>query len=84
MTASPLNVDSPSARTPHASRLAYDRSGRGEPMILLHGQGFSRRSFDPVVRRWRRGATSSPSTFPGTAGHRVSLRAPGMHRVTWR
>ena len=49
MTASPLNVDSPSASAPHASRLAYDRSGRGEPLVLLHGQGFSRRSFDPVV-----------------------------------
>ncbi len=49
MTASPLNVDSPSARAAHASRLAYDRSGRGEPLVLLHGQGFSRRSFDPVV-----------------------------------
>ena len=49
MTASSLHVDSPSARAPHASRLAYDRSGQGEPLVLLHGQGFSRRSFDPVV-----------------------------------
>ena len=49
MTASPLHVDSPSTRAPHASRLAYDRNGRGEPLVLLHGQGFSRRSFDPVV-----------------------------------
>jgi len=49
MTASPLHVNNPSARAPHASRLAYDRSGRGEPLILLHGQGFSRRSFDPLV-----------------------------------
>ena len=32
-----------------AARLAYDRSGQGEPLVLLHGQGFSRRSFDPVV-----------------------------------
>ena len=29
--------------------LAFDRFGRGEPMVLLHGQGFSRRSWDPVV-----------------------------------
>jgi pimeloyl-ACP methyl ester carboxylesterase len=49
MTASSLHVDSPSARAPHGSRLAYDRSGQGEPLVLLHGQGFSRRSFDPVV-----------------------------------
>lgn len=32
-----------------AAQLAYDRSGQGEPLVLLHGQGFSRRSFDPVV-----------------------------------
>jgi pimeloyl-ACP methyl ester carboxylesterase len=31
------------------SRLAYDRTGQGEPLVLLHGQGFSRRSFDLVV-----------------------------------
>lgn len=30
-------------------RLAFDRFGKGEPMVLLHGQGFSRRSWDPVV-----------------------------------
>ena len=35
--------------TPVASRLAFDRTGQGEPLVLLHGQGFSRRSFDPVV-----------------------------------
>jgi pimeloyl-ACP methyl ester carboxylesterase len=34
---------------PSASRLAFDRAGQGEPLVLLHGQGFSRRSFDPVV-----------------------------------
>ena len=49
MTASSLHVDGPSAGAPPASRLAYDRSGQGEPLVLLHGQGFSRRSFDPVV-----------------------------------
>ena len=32
-----------------ASRLAYDRAGSGEPLILLHGQGFSRRCWDPVI-----------------------------------
>jgi pimeloyl-ACP methyl ester carboxylesterase len=29
--------------------LAYDRTGRGEPLVLLHGQGFSRRCWDPVI-----------------------------------
>src|ERR1700712_4318012 len=32
-----------------ASRLTYDRTGRGEPLVLLHGQGFSRRCWDPIV-----------------------------------
>jgi pimeloyl-ACP methyl ester carboxylesterase len=48
MTASPTRRDG-SHPTPGASRLAFDRSGQGEPLVLLHGQGFSRRSFDPVV-----------------------------------
>lgn len=50
MTASSAHLDS--ARpgvAPGASRLAFDRTGQGEPLVLLHGQGFSRRSFDPVV-----------------------------------
>ncbi len=49
MTASSLHVDGTSKEASPASRLAYDRSGQGEPLVLLHGQGFSRRSFDPVV-----------------------------------
>jgi pimeloyl-ACP methyl ester carboxylesterase len=43
----PDGVQTPTA--PGASRLAFDRTGHGEPLVLLHGQGFSRRSFDPVV-----------------------------------
>jgi pimeloyl-ACP methyl ester carboxylesterase len=40
----------PTTRTDvDTARLAHDRTGRGEPLVLLHGQGFSRRSWDPVV-----------------------------------
>jgi pimeloyl-ACP methyl ester carboxylesterase len=41
VTTSPTNLD--------GTRLAFDRTGQGEPLVLLHGQGLSRRSFDPVV-----------------------------------
>jgi pimeloyl-ACP methyl ester carboxylesterase len=47
MTSS-TNLDC-SQTTSRASRLAFDRTGQGEPLVLLHGQGFDRRSFDPVV-----------------------------------
>jgi pimeloyl-ACP methyl ester carboxylesterase len=30
-------------------RLAYQRVGQGEPLVLLHGQGLSRHSWDPVL-----------------------------------
>ncbi len=59
MTSSPARTDSDRtsaghsqdapAVVPKATRLAYDRAGSGEPLILLHGQGFSRRSWDPVI-----------------------------------
>ena len=31
------------------SHLAYDRVGSGEPLVLLHALGLSRRTWDPVV-----------------------------------
>ena len=31
------------------SPLAYDRIGSGEPLVLLHALGLSRRTWDPVV-----------------------------------
>ncbi len=50
LTTSSPDLDSARSQTaPGASRLAFDRTGQGEPLVLLHGQGFSRRSFDPVV-----------------------------------
>jgi pimeloyl-ACP methyl ester carboxylesterase len=54
MTTSSPDTDSSSGRqpqqaTPARARLAYDRTGRGEPLVLLHGQGFSRRVWDPII-----------------------------------
>ena len=43
------HAQAPPAPATKASRLAYDRAGSGEPLILLHGQGFSRRCWDPVI-----------------------------------
>jgi pimeloyl-ACP methyl ester carboxylesterase len=62
MTVSHVHLDS--ART-GTSRLAFDRTGSGEPLVLLHGQGFSRRSWDPVV--------------PALAAHRdvIAVDLPG-------
>jgi len=34
---------------PGAARLAYSRTGQGEPLVLLHGQGLSRHSWDPII-----------------------------------
>jgi pimeloyl-ACP methyl ester carboxylesterase len=42
-------AEAPPTPDSKATRLAYDRSGFGEPLILLHGQGFSRRCWDPVI-----------------------------------
>ncbi len=50
---------------PGRGPLAYDRTGVGEPLVLLHGLGASRRSWDPVL--------------PGLVDHRdvVAVDLPG-------
>src|SRR5918995_5811339 len=47
-TGNDSNAKRPAAAA-RAARLAYDRTGRGEPLVLLHGQGFSRRCWDPII-----------------------------------
>lgn len=32
------------------SRLAYDRKGTGEPLVLIHGIGHRRQAWDPIVK----------------------------------
>ena len=43
------HAEAPPAPVTEVTRLAYDRTGSGEPLVLLHGQGFSRRCWDPVI-----------------------------------
>jgi pimeloyl-ACP methyl ester carboxylesterase len=53
-----VGADARSSPTPRRSppvggnaRLVFDRVGQGEPLVLLHGHGLSRRSWDPVIAR---------------------------------
>ena len=46
-------------------RLAYSRLGVGEPLVLLHGQGLSRRSWDPVVTELARERDVIAVDLPG-------------------
>ena len=55
------------------TRLAYDRLGTGEPLVLLHGQGLSRRSWDPVVAELARERDVIAVDLPG---HGESPRQP--------
>ena len=57
MMSTAVTGNDPRSAGPRASRLAYDRTGRGEPLVLLHGQGFSRRCWDPIVGTLARTAT---------------------------
>ncbi|MFG2599038.1 alpha/beta fold hydrolase [Streptomyces sp. NPDC048462] len=46
-TTASFTVDSP--RGPRAVSVAYERTGAGEPLLLLHGIGHHRQAWDPVI-----------------------------------
>ena len=89
MTSSPAHTDAdrtsaghaqaPPAPATKASRLAYDRAGSGEPLILLHGQGFSRRCWDPVIAGLAAHRDVITVDLPG---HGDSPRQPGRRGNT--
>jgi pimeloyl-ACP methyl ester carboxylesterase len=47
------------------AQLAYSRSGTGEPLVLLHGIGLSRRSWDPVIPTLAEGFDVIAVDLPG-------------------
>ena len=61
---------------PGAARLAYSRTGQGEPLVLLHGQGLSRHSWDPITTQLSDNRDVIAVDLPG---HGESPRQPKGH-----
>jgi pimeloyl-ACP methyl ester carboxylesterase len=89
MTSSPARTETdrtsagragaPPAPVTEVTRLAYDRTGSGEPLVLLHGQGFSRRCWDPVIAGL---AVDLDVITVDLPGHGDSPRQPRDHGKT--
>jgi pimeloyl-ACP methyl ester carboxylesterase len=60
------------------TRLAYSRSGSGEPLVLLHGQGLSRRSWDPVIACLTAHRDVIAVDLPGHGDSRRQMPAEGV------
>jgi pimeloyl-ACP methyl ester carboxylesterase len=65
-----------STAPPGAARLAYSRTGQGEPLVLLHGQGLSRHSWDPIITQLSDNRDVIAVDLPG---HGESPRQPKGH-----
>jgi pimeloyl-ACP methyl ester carboxylesterase len=65
-----------SAPSPGAARLAYRRAGQGEPLVLLHGQGLSHHSWDPIITQLSAERDVIAVDLPG---HGQSPRQPAGH-----
>jgi pimeloyl-ACP methyl ester carboxylesterase len=63
---------------PSASRLAFDRTGEGEPLLLLHGTGSSRGVWKPVIPLLARTREVVAIDLPG---HGDSPVVPGLSRM---
>jgi pimeloyl-ACP methyl ester carboxylesterase len=65
-----------STPSPAAVRLAYARTGHGEPLVLLHGQGLSHHSWDPIITDLSAERDVIAVDLPG---HGQSARQPKGH-----
>jgi pimeloyl-ACP methyl ester carboxylesterase len=61
--------------------LAYDRIGRGPPLVLLHPLGADRRVWDPVVDRLREQRELIPMDLPGFGDSPALDRDPTPARL---
>lgn len=76
-TTASFTVESP--RGPRTVSVAYERSGSGEPLLLLHGIGHHRQAWDPVISVL---AVERDVIAVDLPGFGASPRCPPMFRTT--
>ena len=67
----------------NVSPLAFTRSGTGAPLVLLHGIGLSRQSWDPVVPALARHFDVIAVDLPGFGGSAPVPRGPSRGPPSW-